>query len=70
MRLVLLGLPRVQAQENTPEGWAQTARDLSADSTELTQYRVTGEQFTDEMIAANPAVADAFNEINPAALGA
>lgn len=69
-RLVLSGLPRVQAPESTPEGWVQVADDLGADSTELTQYRVTGQQFADEMIAANPVVAEAFREINPADLGA
>ncbi|WP_216895346.1 SDR family NAD(P)-dependent oxidoreductase [Nocardia alni] len=69
-RLVLSGLPRVQAPESSPEGWAQVADELAADSSDLTQYRVTGEQFADEMIAANPAVADAFEQMNPADLGA
>jgi NAD(P)-dependent dehydrogenase (short-subunit alcohol dehydrogenase family) len=69
-RLVLSGLPRIQVPESTPEGWVRAAAGLTADSTELTQYRVTGEQFADEMIAANPAVADAFDQINPADLGA
>lgn len=69
-RLVLAGLPRVEAAESTPEGWAAHADQLRADSDTLTQYRVTGEQFADEMIAANPAVEESFRRMNPADLGA
>ncbi|WP_167140557.1 SDR family NAD(P)-dependent oxidoreductase [Diaminobutyricimonas sp. TR449] len=69
-RMVLAGLPRVQSTEDTPEGWADVADQLKADSDELVQYRVTGEQFTDEMIAANPAVEEAFKNMNTADLGA
>jgi NAD(P)-dependent dehydrogenase (short-subunit alcohol dehydrogenase family) len=69
-RLVLAGLPRVEAGESSPEGWAAMANQLRADSDTLTQYRVTGEQFADEMIAANPNVAESFRMMNPADLGA
>jgi NAD(P)-dependent dehydrogenase (short-subunit alcohol dehydrogenase family) len=69
-RLVLAGLPRVEAGESSPEGWAAMANQLRADSDTLTQYRVTGEQFADEMIAANPNVAQSFRMMNPADLGA
>ncbi|MGL3151275.1 SDR family NAD(P)-dependent oxidoreductase [Microbacterium sp. A82] len=69
-RLALAGMPRVQAPESTPEGWTHVADELKADSTDLKPYYVTGEQFADEMIAANPAVADAFAGINTADLGA
>ncbi|MDQ1058224.1 NAD(P)-dependent dehydrogenase (short-subunit alcohol dehydrogenase family) [Arthrobacter globiformis] len=69
-RMVLTGLPRVQSTENAPEGWIAVADQLSADSEDLTQYRVTGQQFADEMIAANPSVAEAFKNMNPADLGA
>ena len=69
-RLTMAGLPRVQAPESTPEGWTYVVDQLRADSDTLTQYRVTGEQFADEMIAANPAVAEAFATINAADLGA
>ncbi|MCG2624096.1 SDR family NAD(P)-dependent oxidoreductase [Arthrobacter sp. I2-34] len=68
-RMVLAGLPRLQSTENTPEGWTGVADQLKADSDQLTQYRVTGEQFADEMIAANPSVAEAFKNMNPADLG-
>jgi hypothetical protein len=69
-RMVLAGLPRVQSTENTPEGWLGVADQLRADSKEMTPYRVTGEQFADEMIAANPSVEEAFKNMNPADLGA
>lgn len=69
-RLTLAGLPRIEAPESTPEGWSEVADQLTADAEHLTQYRVTGEQFADEMIAANPDVAEAFTDINTADLGA
>lgn len=69
-RMVLAGLPRVQSTENTPEGWSGLEEELKADSQQLTPYRVTGEQFADEMIAANPSVAEAFKSMNAADLGA
>ncbi len=67
-RMVMTGLPRVQAPESTPEAWAKMSEALRADSNDLVQYRNTGEQFADEMIAANPDAADAFKDINPADL--
>ena len=69
-RMVLAGMPRVQSTTASPEGWIDVAQELTNDSRELTPYRVTGDQFTDEMIAANPAVAEAFANMNPADLGA
>lgn len=69
-RLTMASLPRIQAPESSPEGWTYVVDQLRADSDTLTQYRVTGEQFADEMIAANPAVAEAFATINAADLGA
>lgn len=69
-RMVLAGLPRVQSTDSSPEGWQGVAHLLKADAEQLTQYRVTGEQFADEMIAANPLVAEAFRDMNPADLGA
>ena len=69
-RLVLSGLPRVQSPVSSPEGWTEVAAELTADSDRLTQYRVTGQQFADEMIASNPKVAEAFADMNPADLGA
>lgn len=69
-RMVMCALPRVQSPVSTPEGWVGLDEALTADSDELVKYRNTGVQFADEMIAANPAVAEAFKNINPADLGA
>ena len=69
-RMVLAGMPRVQSTEESAEGWIDVEKQLKADSTDLTPYRVTGEQFADEMIASNPAVAKAFKDMNAADLGA
>lgn len=69
-RLVLSGLPRVFTENGTPEEWAQQHDALRADSSELEQLRVTGDQFASEMIASNPSVADALKDKNAADLGA
>ncbi|GGM53976.1 hypothetical protein GCM10011608_43650 [Micromonospora sonchi] len=69
-RLVLAGLPRVFVDDGTPEAWTQKADQLQADSDDLEQFRVTGDQFASEMIASNPSVAAAFKNMNPADLGA
>ncbi len=69
-RLVLAGLPRVFVDDGTPEAWTQKADQLQADSDDLEQFRVTGDQFASEMIASNPSVAEAFRNMNPADLGA
>lgn len=69
-RMVLAGMPRVQSTADSAEGWIDVDKQLKADSTDLTPYRVTGEQFADEMIASNPAVSEAFKDMNAADLGA
>lgn len=69
-RLVLAGQERIVAPESSPEGWAQVADRLVTDAPLVTSYRNTGDQFASEMIAVNPAVAEAFKSINPAVLGA
>lgn len=69
-RLVLSGLPRVFTENGTAEEWSDRSEELSADAEDLEQFRVTGDQFASEMIASNPAVADAFKDLNAADLGA
>lgn len=68
-RLVLSGLPRVFVENGTAEEWAQKADELQADSDDLEQFRITGDQFASEMIASNPSVAAAFRDMNAADLG-
>ncbi len=69
-RLVLSGLPRVFVDDGTPEEWAEKSEELVADAERLDQFRVTGDQFAAEMIASNPSVAAAFENMNAADLGA
>jgi NAD(P)-dependent dehydrogenase (short-subunit alcohol dehydrogenase family) len=69
-RLVIAGLPRVFTEDATPESWTEHAAALRADSEDLEQFRITGDQFASEMVASNPAVKEAFAEINAADLGA
>jgi len=69
-RLVLSGLPRVFVDNGTPEEWVEKSEELRADSDSLDQFRITGDQFAQEMIASNPSVADAFKNMNAADLGA
>ncbi len=69
-RMVLAAMPRVSAPKSSVEGWSEVAEQLMADGEIIATYRVTGEQFADEMIAANPAVADALRGVNAADLGA
>jgi len=69
-RMVLGAMPRIEAPHSSVEGWSKVAAELQADAPIENTYRVTGEQFADEMIAANPAVAAALAGLNAADLGA
>lgn len=69
-RMVLAGMERVQAPESSPEGWSEVAAELGAERKITATYRVTGEQFAEEMITANPEVAEPLKGINAADLGA
>ncbi len=68
--MVLGGMPKVFTEDNTPESWVKHEAELAEISENLDQFRVTGDQFAAEMIASNPAVADALKDINAADLGA
>jgi NAD(P)-dependent dehydrogenase (short-subunit alcohol dehydrogenase family) len=65
-RMVVCSLPRVEAPESTPEGWRLVGERLLAPSGDLTPYWTTGDHFAAEMVAANPDVAEALANTNPA----
>jgi NAD(P)-dependent dehydrogenase (short-subunit alcohol dehydrogenase family) len=65
-RLVLAALPRVQAPESSPEGWAAVASELEVDGDLVARYRTTSEQFMDELLAVNPDLAETLTGVNPA----
>ncbi|KLL95252.1 hypothetical protein NJ76_28710 [Rhodococcus sp. IITR03] len=60
----------MSVENGTAEEWVEKATDLQADSDNLEQFRITGDQFASEMIASNPSVAEAFAHMNAADLGA
>lgn len=67
-RMALAGLPVVEVDEPSPEGWAGVTGELTRDGGDLKAYRTTFGLFVDKLVAANPALAERFGAKSPADL--
>ena len=59
-RLTLAALPSVRVEESTPAGWKRVADRLLSDSTDLTALSTTMQSFENELIGADPSIAEAI----------